>query len=253
MEDEPATQEKKPKRMLKIAMEGNIATGKSTFLDILAKAWPEAEVVQEPISRWTKIPDANDDPENITCSQKNGGNLLDMFYKDSSRWAYTFQTYCFLSRMRAQLTSAQESTSTMQIFERSVYSDRLCFAANCHDSGLFSDMEWNIYCDWHTFLLDAFGGLKLDGIIYLRATPDVSHSRLQIRDRTEENGLPLTYLQSIYQKHEDWLIHNKIKVCEELQGVPVLVIDCDTEFQHNDARQAEMLAEVKEFINTLDS
>ena len=27
----------------------------------------------------------------MTCSQKHGGNLLDMFYKDPKRWAYTFQ------------------------------------------------------------------------------------------------------------------------------------------------------------------
>ena len=36
-------------------------------------------------------------------SQRSGGNLLDLFYKDSKRWAYTFQSYAFLSRMKAQL------------------------------------------------------------------------------------------------------------------------------------------------------
>ncbi len=32
-----------------------------------------------------------------------GGNLLDMFYRDPHRWAYTFQAYAFLSRIRAQM------------------------------------------------------------------------------------------------------------------------------------------------------
>ena len=27
----------------------------------------------------------------MTCSQKHGGNLLDLFYKEPTRWAYTFQ------------------------------------------------------------------------------------------------------------------------------------------------------------------
>ena len=32
---------------------------------------------------------------------------------------------------------------------------RFVFAGNCHDSGLISDLEWSIYCDWHSFLLSA--------------------------------------------------------------------------------------------------
>ena len=31
----------------------------------------------------------------MTASQECGGNLLDLFYKDPKRWAYTFQvSYC---------------------------------------------------------------------------------------------------------------------------------------------------------------
>ena len=29
--------------------------------------------------------------QDVTESQQNGGNLLDMFYKEPNRWAYTFQ------------------------------------------------------------------------------------------------------------------------------------------------------------------
>ena len=29
--------------------------------------------------------------QEISSSQEHGGNLLDMFYKDPKRWAYTFQ------------------------------------------------------------------------------------------------------------------------------------------------------------------
>ena len=29
--------------------------------------------------------------QEMTCSQKHGGNLLDLFYKEPTRWAYTFQ------------------------------------------------------------------------------------------------------------------------------------------------------------------
>ena len=44
-----------------------------------------------------------------------------------------------------------------------------------------------------------------DGFIYLRATPDICMNRLQRRQRTEEGGVTLEYLQGLHQKHEDWL------------------------------------------------
>lgn len=66
------------------------ATGKSTFLKILANKWLDAILVQEPIARWTKV-SSTDAPALLTCSQQHGGNLLDLFYKDPKRWAYTFQ------------------------------------------------------------------------------------------------------------------------------------------------------------------
>ena len=49
---------------------------------------------------------------------------------------------------------------------------RFVFAKNCHETGLLSDMEWSVYCDWHGFLLEALP-LRFDGFIYLRSCPKV--------------------------------------------------------------------------------
>lgn len=70
--------------------------------------------------------------ESFTNSQKSGGNLLGLFYQDSERWAYTFQTYAFLSRMKSQMRHDVDTTKPVTIFERSVVSDRVCFAKNCN-------------------------------------------------------------------------------------------------------------------------
>ena len=43
---------------------------------------------------------------------------------------------------------------------------RFVFVSNCHDSGVLTDTEWYMYCDWHTFLTDTLP-VKLDGIVYL--------------------------------------------------------------------------------------
>ena len=52
---------------------------------------------------------------------------------------------------------------------------RFVFAHNCHESGLISDTEWSIYCDWHSFLLNTLS-LQFDGIVYLKTDPKVGRT-----------------------------------------------------------------------------
>ena len=55
---------------------------------------------------------------------------------------------------------------------------------NCHSTGLINDMEWRLYCDWHTHLLGALGGLHIDGLVYLRVSPEVRFDSLPCDCRT---------------------------------------------------------------------
>lgn len=66
--------------------------------------------------------------QELTTSQRSGGNVLQMMYEKPERWAYTFQSYACISRIRAQTRSASRKLTMaqklVQFFERSVYSDR---------------------------------------------------------------------------------------------------------------------------------
>jgi deoxyadenosine/deoxycytidine kinase len=213
-------------------LEGNIGAGKSTLLSILGAALP-VDVRFEPTDKWQSI--------------GAGGNLLELFYKDTPRWAYTFQSYAFISRIQTQIKEvAAQREHMVQVFERSVFCDRFCFAKNCYESGLMSKLEWDIYQEWFSWLVGSYV-TKPDGFIYLRTSPEKSYERLVKRSRTEEATIPLEYLKSLHAKHEDWLI-NKIEVPAHLAEIPVLVLDCDKEFEQDANERARKIDEVRAFI-----
>ena len=70
--------------------------------------------------------------------------------------------------------------------------------------------------------------LDLDLIVYLRTRPEVSFERMRSRNRKEESGAPLSYLQQLHDAYEDWLIKKKHG---DGRGVSVLVLDDDQDVE----------------------
>ncbi|XP_003413733.3 deoxyguanosine kinase, mitochondrial isoform X1 [Loxodonta africana] len=241
--------ERGPRRL---SIEGNIAVGKSTFVKLLKKTYPEWHVATEPVGTWQDVQAAGTQKASTAQSL---GNLLDMMYREPARWSYTFQTFSFMSRLKTQLEAFEplQAREPVQVFERSVYSDRYIFAKNLFENGSLTDLEWHIYQYWHSFLLQEFASrLRLHGFIYLQATPQVCLERLHRRARAEEKGIELAYLEQLHDQHEAWLVHKTTKLhFEALLNIPVLALDVNDDFSEAGTKQEELIRKVNTFVKNL--
>jgi hypothetical protein len=103
------------KKRLTFCVEGNISVGKTTFLQRIANETIElrdlVEVVPEPIGKWQDV-----GPDHF--------NILDAFYAEPERYAYTFQNYVFVTRVMQERESSA-GVKPLRLMERSVFSDRM--------------------------------------------------------------------------------------------------------------------------------
>ena len=177
----------------KYFVEGNIGCGKTTLLEAIEEYIKKnnnhkIKVIYEPVAKWQEI------------------GLLGSFYADKKRWSYTFQNLAFITKMM-ELDNLEDDM--IYIIERSPMTDRNCFAELCYETGFMTNMEWTGYNLWYNHYIK---NLEYDGIIYINALPEKCFDRINIRNRGEEAGIPIEYLESLYQKHEKWLSGEKDKI-----------------------------------------
>lgn len=216
-----------------ISVDGNIGSGKSTFIRKLKERFGEKYVfVDEPVSEWMKL------------GEENGDNILGSFYKDKKRWSYTFQNMCFITRTRALVSAIKEKSKSffsrkplIVICERSIFTDRNVFAKMLFDSGFISKMEFSLYDEWFDFMKKE---TTLDGIIYLNTSPEKCDMRTRLRNRSEEDNIPLEYLISLGKYHDEWV---------ENSECPTLKINGNVEFENDDASFNKMIEDTEDFIN----
>ncbi len=211
-------------------VEGNIGVGKSTFIQCINQQDPTIRIVPEPKEQW--ITPVNDE------------SLLDNFYKNPSRWAFTIETLAMICRSRDHIR-LQEEAYKERLIERSLYSGHLCFAQNGQDQGFFSPLEWQLYNEWVKFLVARCTPPR--GFIYLRATPEVCFERIKTRNRESEGAISLEYIKQIHTWHERFLI-DKQHDLPSIAQVPVLVLDCSTPFAENPAMLTKHLAALNNFF-----
>ena len=188
-----------------ISLDGNIGSGKTTLLgEIRNKV--NVHVVDEPVAQWTALKNAEDT------------NLLELFYQDKKRWAYTFQNCAILTRLK-NIKDAVEAGHKIIITERSILTDKHVFAEMLRCAGDMDPLEWELYESW----FDIFGKeYPVNGIIYVSTNAYISKERIQIRNRIGEENINIEYLEALDIQHKKWIENTNIPVLTlSTEGVTV--------------------------------
>jgi deoxyadenosine/deoxycytidine kinase len=185
------TADSKKDTRLMILLEGNIGAGKTTVGKALASS-DAFDFIEEPTSAW-----------------RSGfaSNMLELFYSDTKRWAFTFQICAFITRAKTWKEVLAYTDHSRIVLERSVFCDRYIFAENCYRAGLMTAPEYQVYCGLWDFLVSNYC-VEPDLILYLRTPAEVCMERIKARDRVEESGIPMDYLLQIEMLHDEWLLDN---------------------------------------------
>jgi deoxyadenosine/deoxycytidine kinase len=123
-----------------VTVEGLIGAGKSSVKEALEVACAadglDVVFVDEPVDTWAEFVDGD------------GVGILELFYQNQSRWAFSFQMMAYISRLERLATARRENPGKLIVAERSLAADHRTFAKMLHDSGDIGDIEFKIYQKW---------------------------------------------------------------------------------------------------------
>ena len=222
-------------RPIIVSVEAAIGTGKSSLLRLLERtlgAEGRLLVVQEPVEEWQKV----------------GGkhNLLEAYYSNQERYAFSFQANCVLSRIRKLqevLKTAPQETDVI-VLERCWASDRNTFGEMLRRHDKISPLEWALYEEWYDFAVE--NAPFIDGHVYLEAKTETCMARLRRRDRAEEVGVTEEYQRDLIECHETWLhgLDDQHRVCR---------VSVDKEFIADPTNADAVVTQITDFVSALRS
>jgi len=188
-----------------ICVDSNIGGGKSTLLQLLSQneiLKDYIELLFEPVEKWQSV--------------QNKHNLLDYFYKDPKQYGYIFQTMTIITRMEMHNNA---NKNKLVIGERSWLTDRHVFVEQLYEDKILNELEYDCYKEWYKYWSQKS---NVDGILYLNTSPQECYRRKHLlRQRKEEESIPLVYLEKLHNRHVSWLESEETKkylVVETVNG-----------------------------------
>jgi deoxyadenosine/deoxycytidine kinase len=193
-----------------ITIDANIGAGKTNACHAIASAatasgWP-ARVLEEP----THHPKFN--------------HFLQRYYDDlqtgkNAGGAFSMQMFMLCQRYeqhRLAVETAWGSQGQVIVQDRPIYGDTV-FATTAMERGFMTPEEYQLYVDvYRNMSRDV---MPPDVFVYLDVSPEECYDRMHSRAREQEEGVPLDYLQQLYDNYQKLLGEMRRR------GVKVLTID----------------------------
>jgi deoxyadenosine/deoxycytidine kinase len=190
--------------------------------------------LKEPVDEWEKIKD------------ENGETILKKFYADQEKYSFPFQMMAYVSRLKVlrdtlkTIKNDTEDKNIIIITERSLYTDKMVFAKMLYDSKKIEHVNYQIYLNWFDTFSDEF---PVNKVVYVKTSPDKCYQRIVKRSRTGEENIPLEYLTSCSNYHDNMLDkENPECVC-----IDQLILDGNVDIYENKNQVNEWINEIEKF------
>jgi deoxyadenosine/deoxycytidine kinase len=190
--------------------------------------------LKEPVDEWEKIKD------------ENGETILKKFYADQEKYSFPFQMMAYVSRLKVlrdtlkTIKTDTEDKNIIIITERSLYTDKMVFAKMLYDSKKIEHVNYQIYLNWFDTFSDEF---PVNKVVYVKTSPDKCYQRIVKRSRTGEENIPLEYLTSCSNYHDNMLD----KENHECVCLDQLILDGNVDIYENKNQVNEWINEIDKF------
>lgn len=195
-----------------VAIEGNIAAGKTTLIKNLKSTIEKhhkmaVEIMLEPVETWT-------------CFGSHQVNYLGLAYSNPAIYSHRFQMMATATKL-SQYLSTQKTIErkmnlnvgqrvTILLVERSIETQLKVFLKVLEDQRKISTEDAAMIEFLQVTLLE-LKGLDPDFSVYLKTSPQTALQRLQCRNRQEEDKVKLQDLALLEEKHRDWLLSPRFR------------------------------------------
>jgi deoxyadenosine/deoxycytidine kinase len=218
-----------------ILIEGNIGAGKTTFLKLMQKSnyfkdkYPDKKIayVFEPVNEWLEYKDSNNK------------DILTYFYEDQEKFAFSFQWYVFITRIKA-IDKAINNGAELLFIERSIFTDRDVFINTLYQKNKLSEIEYKIYMDCFNLVSKKMMSDNFK-FVYLQLPTKECHNRIVQRSRDAESIIDYDYLDLINKNHDISFLNNPKTLVLNSKYSPD-----DTEYVN------KYFSQINELINTLN-
>ncbi|MDP7035449.1 MAG: deoxynucleoside kinase [Planctomycetota bacterium] len=200
----------KGKQGLFICIDANIGAGKTNACHAVASAamseGNSVRVLEEPTNHPRFDHFLQHYYDDLRTASDTGGGFAMQVFMLCQRYEQ--------HRLAVELAWGNHGITVVQ--DRPIYGDTV-FATTAKERGFMTDEQYDLYID--LFRNMSRDVMPPDIFVYLDVSPEECHRRMNSRGRSQEDGVPLDYLQQLHDNYQ--------KLLDEMRrrGVRVLSID----------------------------